>query len=469
MKINDLFKSELKITNIGSPTFLKDLDLQNVDYINLDWAPPAKGDRELVNILDKIDAYRDVIGKANDEVASKIKKAEGRLVAVKKAIDVIPGMTHKTILHAGPPIKWENMADPMKGAILGAIVFEGWADSIEEANEYVLTKDIDFKPNHQLNCVGPMAGVTSPSMPVHVIYDKVHDNYSYCNINEGLGGVLRFGKNTKDVIDRLIWIREEFAPVLNQAVESCGGVDVRNIAMQALNMGDECHNRNKAATSLFFKEIAIHIMNTNFPNSQKQDVLKFIQNNEHYFLNLSMPYCKVALMAGENVRYSSICTIMCRNAYEFGIKISSSNNWFVGPAQFVKGLYFPGYSEEDAAPDLGDSAITETNGLGGFAMAASPSIVKFVGGTVNDAFNYSMLMNQITWDNNPNFTLPALDFRSTALGIDILKVIESGILPIINTGIAHKKAGIGQVGAGLVNPPYECFKKALIEFSKQFE
>ena len=469
MKVSELFKEEIKVTNIGSPTFLKDLELQNVEYVNLEWTPPAKGDKKIIQVLDKLSQFSQVIAQANDKVLERIKSAEGKLVAVKKAMDVIPQMTPHTILHAGPPIQWENMADPMKGAILGAAVFEGWVDNIEDAEAYILSHEIQFMPNHELNVVGPMAGITSPSMPVHVIYDAVHDNYAYCNINEGLGGVLRFGKNTPEVIQRLVWMKEVLAPILDDALKICGGIDVRNIIMQALNMGDECHNRNKAATSLFYKEIVIPILKTNYSNSKKEEVLEFIKNNEHYFLNLSMPYCKVALMAGHGVKYASLCTIMCRNGYEFGIKISSSDQWFVGPAQAVRGLFFPGYVEEDAALDLGDSAITETNGLGGFSMAASPSIVKFVGGSVNDAFNYSLLMNQITWGFNPNFTLPSLDFKPTALGIDIIKVISSDILPIINTGIAHKKAGIGQVGAGLVNPPYECFVKALLEFAKQFD
>lgn len=469
MKLNELFKEEIKVVNIGSPSFLTDLKLQKTEHVNLMWTPPAKGDHEVIRLLDKLEEHRDEIAKANDEVLSKIKSAEGKLIRVRKASEVISNMGSHTILHAGPPIEWKNMADPMKGAILGAVVFEGWANSIEEAEKYLETHDVRLMPNHQLNAVGPMAGIISPSMPVHVIYDPVHDHYSYCNINEGLGGVLRFGKNTPDVIEKLWWMRDRFAPVLDEALKLCGGIDVRNIIMQALNMGDECHNRNKAATSLFFKEITPSILKTNFDMNQKEEVLAFIKNNEHYFLNLSMPYCKVALMAGHGVKYSSICTIMCRNAYEFGVKISSSDEWFTGPAQYVKGLYFPGYDEEDAALDLGDSAITETNGLGGFSMAASPSIVKFVGGSVSDAFHYSSLMNQITWGNNPNFTLPPLDFKATALGIDVMKVISSDILPIINTGIAHKKAGIGQIGAGLVNPPYDCFKKALYELAKQFD
>ncbi|MBQ9048612.1 MAG: DUF1116 domain-containing protein [Solobacterium sp.] len=469
MKINELFAEELSVVNIGSPTFLKDLDSQAVSYENLEWTPPAHGDVELIRVLDKLEKHKEEIDEANDRVVARVKAATGYLVDCKKAIDAIPGMKPNMILHSGPVQDWEHMADPQKGAVLGAIVFEGWAENVEEAEKYLLSHDIEFSPNHHVNCVGPMAGVVSPSMPVHVLHDEVNDTYAFCPLNEGLGGVLRFGKNTPDVIERLLWMKNDFMPVLAAALKICGGIDVRNIIMQALNMGDECHNRNKAATSLFFREIAVPIMKTDFPMEQKQKALDFITGNEHYFLNLSMPYCKLAQLAGTGEKKSSIVTIMCRNGYEFGIKVSGSDTWHTAPANMVKGLYFPGYSEEDAAPDLGDSCITETNGIGGFAMAASPAIVKFVGGTVQDAFNYSQSMNEITWSSNPNFTLPALDFKPSALGIDIRKVVESGVLPIINTGIAHKKAGIGQIGAGLVNPPFECFKKAIIEFAEQFE
>lgn len=469
MKLNDLFSKEIVVTNIGSPTFLKDLDLQGVSNVDLAWAPPARGDKEIIALLDKLAKYKDTIAKANDLVVAKMKEAEGYLVGCDLAINVVPEMGERTILHSGPPVTWEKMADTQKGAVLGAIVYEGWAKDVEEAKTYMESGAVELSPNHHHMAVGPMAGIMSPSMPVHILYDPVNDNYAYCTINEGLGGVLRFGKNTPEVIEKLLWMKNVFAPVLAEALKIAGRIDVRNIIMQAVNMGDECHNRNKAATGLFFKEIASAIMKTSFTTAEKEAAMNFIKNNDHYFLNLSMPYCKLATHAGMGIKYASIVSIMCRNAYEFGIKISSSDKWFTAPSPMVKGLFFPGYSEEDAARDLGDSAITETNGLGGFSMAASPAIVKFVGGTVSDAFNYSLQMNQIAWSNNPNFTLPALDFKPTAVGIDIIKVLNSDILPIINTGIAHKKAGIGQVGAGLVSPPYECFKSALIEFAKQFE
>ena len=469
MSVKDLFSQELKVTNIGSSSFLKDLDHQNTEYRSLEWAPPARGDAEIIRCLEIIEEHKDLVSKANDLTVERIKAAEGYLVGCRLAKEVVPGMGEHMILHSGPPVSWENMADTQKGAVLGAVVYEGWAQNVEEAREYVEAGNVEFSPNHHHMAVGPMAGIMSPSMPVHVIHDPVNDAYSYCTINEGLGGVLRFGKNTPDVIEKLLWLKNGFAPVLTEALQISGPIDVRNIIMQAVNMGDECHNRNKAATGLFYKEIATAIMKTSFTVEEKEAAMDFIRNNDHYFLNLSMPYCKLATNAGSGVPYSSIVTVMCRNAYEFGIKISSSDKWFTAPSPIVKGLYFPGYTEDDAARDLGDSAITETNGLGGFSMAASPAIVKFVGGTVSDAFNYSTQMNQIAWSNNPNFTLPSLDFRPTALGIDIVKVLNSDILPIINTGIAHKKAGIGQVGAGLVSPPYECFKKAVRELAKEFE
>ena len=314
-----------------------------------------------------------------------------------------------------------------------------------------------------------MAGIVSPSMPVHVVYNKTYGNYGYCTINEGLGKVLRYGAFNDEVIERLKWIEEEFAPTMKKALKSIdGGIDIKSIISQAVHMGDECHNRNKAATSLFFREITSYIIDTDVDIDIKKRVLNFIKMNEHYFLNLSMPSCKVATDAAHGVENSTVVTTMARNGVDFGIRVSGlgEDQWFTAPANMIKGLMFPGFKEEDANPDIGDSAITETMGIGGFAMGGSPAIVQFVGGTVEDAIGYSEKMYEITVGENTNYSIPTLDFRGSAIGIDIVKVIEKGILPIINTGMAHKVAGIGQVGAGLVSPPMECFKKAILEFNK---
>lgn len=471
MAIKDLFNKEVRVVNLGSPNFADDLKLQNVEVTHLDWTPPCNGDIKLINLLKKVEKNREKIEKANEEAVNRVKEAEGKLIGIKLAKEVVPGFANeKIICYAGPWIEYERMAGPVKGAIEGAILFEGWAKTHEEAKELAASGKIKYEPCHEHKAVGPMAGILSPSMPVHIIYDEVHNNYAYCSINEGLGKVLRFGANSEEVLDRLRFLRDTFRPIVNDAIKEVGGIDVKNIIAQALQMGDECHNRNKAATSLFYKEIAIGILRTKYSNEDKEKCLDFIKRNEHYFLNLSMPYCKVSLDAARNIKYSSLVVCMCRNGVEFGIQVAGlGNKWFTYQANFVQGLFFPGFSQNDAARDLGDSAITETRGIGGFAMACAPAIVQFVGGKVQDAFNYSIKMNEICLSQNDTFVIPPLDFKFTAFGIDILKVVQTNVLPIINTGMAHKDPGIGQVGAGLVTPPYECFVEALEAFAESLD
>ncbi|WP_312814199.1 DUF1116 domain-containing protein [Sedimentibacter sp.] len=464
----NLFSKELKILNIGTSKFKNDLELQGQKVIQLDWEPAANGDIALLEIVDRL-SIRDDIKEANKKAVEIMMNSHPMLVDIDKAINVISDMKKNMILHAGPPIEWKRMAGPMQGAIIGALIYEGLANNEEEAKEIAGSGEIIFSPCNEHSTVGPMAGIVSPSMPVHVVYNKTYKNYSYCTVNEGLGKVLRYGAFNNEVIDRLKWIEKEFAPTMQKAIKSVeGGIDIKSIISQAVHMGDECHNRNKASTSLFFREITPHIIDTEKNVDVIKRVLGFIRANEHYFLNLSMPSCKVSTDAAHGIENSTIVTTMARNGVDFGIRVSGlgKNQWFTAPANTIKGLMFPGFKEEDANLDIGDSCITETMGIGGFAMGGSPAIVQFVGGSVEDAIGYSEDMFEITTGENTNFSIPTLDFRGSAIGIDIVKVIEKGILPIINTGMAHKAAGIGQVGAGLVSPPMECFKKAIIEFDK---
>lgn len=467
--INNLFSEELKILNIGTSNFKDDLELQGQKVIQLDWAPPAGGDIEILKIVDELSKREDII-KANEKVVEIMMNSHPILVDIDKAINVIPRMEKNMILHSGPPIEWERMAGPMKGAIIGALIYEGMAKDEEEATKLAASGEIKFAPCNEHSTVGPMAGIVSPSMPVHVIYNKTYGNHSYCTINEGLGKVLRYGAFNEEVIQRLKWLEEEFGPTMKKALSLVeGGIDVKSLISQAVHMGDECHNRNKASTSLFFREITPYIIDADVDQDVKNRVLGFMKENDHYFLNLSMPACKAATDAAHGVENSTVVTTMARNGVDFGIRVSGlgKDQWFTGPANMIKGLMFPGFKEEDANPDIGDSAITETMGIGGFSMASAPAIIQFVGGTVEDALGYSEQMYEITVGENTNYSIPNLDFRGSAIGIDIIKVMEKGILPIINTGMAHKVAGIGQVGAGLVNPPMECFKKAIIEFNNK--
>jgi len=373
------------------------------------------------------------------------------------------------ILHAGPPVTWERMCGPMKGAVIGGMILEGLAKNRQDAEALAASGNVLFEPCHHHSSVGPMAGVATWSMPVWVMENRTFGNRAYCTLNEGLGKVLRYGAFSEEVIARLRWMAEDLAPALKKALVRHGPIDMKSMIAQALQMGDEGHNRNRAGTSLFIREIAPDLVMLDESREKIARILAFMHGNDHFFLNLSMPSCKCTVDAAAYVEGSSVVTTMARNGTEFGIRVSGlGDRWFTGPAGMVEGLYLPGFSARDAAPDIGDSVITETAGIGGFAMAAAPAIVKFVGGSARDAIRYTQQMYEITVAENDSYQIPTLDFRGTPTGIDLLKVVETGILPAINTGIAHKEPGIGMVGAGLVHPPENCFHDALEAFAEKY-
>jgi hypothetical protein len=457
--------------NVGTSIFYDDLVLQNQKVTQVKWSPLANGDHKLIHALDRLSKDTRV-QEANEKAVSIVLQGHPYLIDIGLAKDMIEGFHENLILHAGPPVAWENMCGPMQGAIIGALLYEKKASTVEEAKALVERGTIEFAPAQHYNAVGPMAGVISANMPVHVILNKPFGNKAYCTVNEGLGKVLRFGAYDETVLTRLHWIKDEFMPVLKAALVNVPlGIDLKVLIAQAVQMGDECHNRNKAATSLFFKEIVNPLLSTSFKRDHIQRVISFIQSNDHYFLNLSMPAAKSMLEAAHGVEHSTLVTTMARNGVDFGLRISGlgKQTWFTAPANMVQGLLFAGFSDDDASPDLGDSTITETLGIGGFAMGASPAITQFVGGTVEDAMEYTRSMFAITMKENTAFALPALNFMGTATGIDVLKVIKHGVLPIINSGIAHKDAGVGQIGAGIVSPPMDCFLKVLSALNEGYK
>jgi hypothetical protein len=374
-----------------------------------------------------------------------------------------PGTTSR----AGPPITWERMCGPVRGAVIGATLFEGWAATPEAARGLIERGEIQFAPCHHHGAVGPMAGIVSPSMPVVMVENGPGKTRAFATLNEGLGKVLRFGAYDDEVLSRLRWMRDSLGPALNAAVLVHGPVDLRTLIAQALQMGDECHNRNVAATSLIARRLASAVVRTAAPDVAIQ-VLDFISQNDHFFLNLSMAACKASMDAAHGIEGSTVVTAMARNGVQFGIRVSGTGDrWFTAPATVPDGLYFPGYGVDDANPDLGDSAITETRGIGGFAMAAAPAIVRFVGGTAADALGYTREMSRITLTRDADFALPPLGFAGAPTAIDIRRVVESGTAPIINTGIAHREPGIGQIGAGIARAPLACFADALRELGRQ--
>lgn len=462
-----LFESELKVVNIGLESFRQGLTDAGVKSVQVQFKPPLSGKAEL---FAKVSKYSARIGKANEKALAKIIKAKPALVGMGVALDVIPGMKKDLILHAGPPVTWERMCGPMRGGIMAALMYEGLAKDPKEAEKLAASGKIKYEPCHEHGAVGPMAGIISASMPVFIVKNEASGNYAYATQNEGLGKVLRYGAYSPEVIERLKWMETALYPTLKAAIGLLGKIDLKTIVAQALHMGDEVHNRNRAATSLFYRAVAPAVIKTARDTETAAKVIEFINGNDHFFLNLSMALSKASLDAGRGVKDSSVVVVMARNGTDFGVQLSGTGGkWFTGPAQVPDALYFPGYTKADANPDIGDSAITETNGLGGFAIAAAPAIVQFVGGTAADAVSYTLAMYEITAGENNIYKIPYLNFRGTPTCIDVIKVAKSGILPFIDTGVAHKKAGIGQVGAGVLSAPPEPFVKAFEYFAKNLK
>jgi hypothetical protein len=461
-----LFQQPLKPINVGLEAFYESMVSQGAPAVAVDWRPPLEGYADIARTRGGVD-----VDAANAEALARIVAGRPAIVGMGLAKDVIPGFApargRMLITHSGPPIEWERMCGPTRGAIIGALIYEGLAETPEEAARLAASGEIEFAPCHHYGAVGPMAGIISPSMPVFIVRNEAFGNLAYATQNEGLGKVLRYGAYGPEVVKRLKWMETTLYPALAAALELNGPVDLRSMTSQALHMGDECHNRNKAGTSLFIRQIAPALVRAVGDADTVAEVLRFIDGNDHFYLNLSMPAMKAMLMPAENIPGCSLVTVMARNGTDWGIRVSGlGDRWFTAPAPLVEGLWLPGYSAADANPDIGDSAITETGGIGAFALASAPAIVKFVGGTPADALNATLEMYEITQGEHSAFTIPGLNFRGTPAGIDIRKVVRTGITPRLNTGIAHREPGVGMVGAGLVSAPKGCFVAAFDAFKE---
>ncbi len=468
---NSLLANEpLSVINVGVDTFARSVRESGGQAFQLDWRPVGDGDPDLAWALARLASDRDDadsigsrIDRANAIALERVISSQPVLVDVAlSAREVWPNMG-RTLLHAGAPVAWNDMCGPMQGAMIGALIYEGWADSAQAAQAMLQRGDIRFAQCHDYHAVGPMSGIISPSMPVFVVKNVTHGNFSYTNTSEGIGRVLRFGANGEDVITRLRWIQTVLAPTLQVAVRAAGGIDLKSIQAQALLMGDEVHSRNAAATLQFLSAVTVALTGGDADHDAVRESLQFIAGNSQFFLNLSMASAKATMDAAHGIDASSVVTAISRNGVTTAVRVSGlGSRWFQSPSDMPVGLFFPGFSEADANADLGDSAICETAGLGGFSLAASPALVQLVGGTVSEATAYSREMYDVTITRNPGMSLPALDFAGAPCGIDIRKVVDNGIRPVITTGIAHKEPGVGQIGAGIVRAPMACFTQAVM-------
>ena len=446
-----------EVVDVGPYAFAGELRGEPVR--RMDWRPAPSVAKAEPAILEP---RAEAIARANDAAVARMQDARPLLVGVGVARDVLPSMTDRTLLHAGPPIDWADMTGPMRGAIIGAALLEGLADDADDALRKAEAGAFEFAPGHERGALGPMVGVISASMPVWIVENAAHGNRAYCNFSEGYGQVLRFGAYGDAVIDRLRWIQDVAGPIIGSALERLPApLDLRAITAAAVEMGDEVHNRNRAATCLVFRALAPTLMELDAASSDIAAVARFVALNDYFYLNLSMASGKATADAASGIEDSTIVTTMARNGTEFGLRMSGTGErWFTAPSGKIHSLFRPGYRGEDASRDVGDSTITETIGLGGFAMAAAPAIGHFAGVSAEEAMRATLAMYEITWAESEHYRVPALGYRGTPVGIDCRKVAATGIPPVVNTGIAHRDPGVGVIGGGIVRLPVDPFVAA---------
>lgn len=414
----------------------------------------------MTNLSESIDA-------ANRAALERILGSDPVLADIQLAGERFPEMGELEVFHAGPPIQWENMPGSTRGAVMGALIYEGLAGSPDEAAALAGSGRVRFSPNHDHGGVGGMTGIITRSTPLYVIENAPYGVSAYAGV---LTDRLIFGGYDQRTQEDVRWTRTVLAPALKEALRINGGLPLKRLQAQALHMNDEMHNRSNAATALFAKALAPALVEAVGDRKTAVEVLRFWDQTPSFFTFIGMGACKATLLAAQEIPYCSLVTTMARNGVEFGIRVSGLGDaWFTGPAAPIQGPTFPGYRYEEAENDIGDSCITETAGIGAFLMAGAPAILYLVGGTVADALRYTQEMYEITIGENPHFTVPALDFRGGPVGIDIRKVVETGIVPIIDTAMTHKQPGIGEmIGAGMVTPPAKPFQDALRAFFHRY-
>ncbi|MCI0709245.1 MAG: DUF1116 domain-containing protein [Chloroflexi bacterium] len=469
-----LFASDLRVIAAGVPGFTDALRQQSVAVVHLNWQPPADGDPELVEILKRI--YSDPhlitqIDDANQETIERIQNAAPEVIDISTAREAM-GLSDHTISHAGPPIEWERMAGPQKRAVMGAIQFEGWASSNDEAAALVISGKVRLHPNHFYNAVAPMTGVISPSMPVLVARNKTYGNYAFSTLNEGRGNTLWYGVFDDGALRRLQWIRDELGPALKVTIQQHGPLDVFDIIAQGLQMGDECHARHTACTALLVKRLVPWMLYADVPGKTVAEIVRFLDANSHFFLNFTMVGVKATMDAAQGVPYSTIVTAMARNGVDFMLRVGGlGNDWVMSPVSPLdEAVYYTGYTVADAAGDIGDSAIIETCGLGGMAIAAAPTVAPFVGGRLADEIATLKTSSNITLSRHDKFRITTMDMESTPLGIDVRRAVETRVVPLITTGVLHEtNATAGQIGTGVARVPITIFDHALIALARKWQ
>lgn len=379
---------------------------------------------------------------------------------VRLAGDITDAVGPRRFLHAGPPLGQDDLVGPMRGAVLGALILEGEAEDLRAAEELLDSGGVTLAPCHSAGAVGAMAGIISPRIPV-VEVEGADGRRAFSPLNEGLGEALRFGATSDRVVARLRWMGDTLSPVLDDALTAVGGVDVVALQAEGLRRGDECHNRNVAGTAALLARLAPAVVRRAPDPETAAAVLEFLAGNPHTFLSFSMAAGKVIGDAAHAAGGApGLVTAMCSNGRRMGLRVSGVDGWLTAPAPAGRPKVFSGFTTADACPAMGDSFMTETIGLGAFALTAAPAISSFIGGTHEEAVELVRSMRRICRGGSKRFLIPSDAFAGTPVGIDVNLVCRTGITPIVNNGFAHREPGIGQVGAGLTRLPIEPFLTA---------
>jgi Protein of unknown function (DUF1116) len=453
---------QVSVINVGLPMFAEELRAQGVAVQQVDWRIPAGGDLDVVAMLARL--YADMgpaVEDANAEVVRRLDSGKPQLVDVFTVAQAVPGLAGHTLLHCGPAIDFEHVCDPLRRSMRAAVVAEGWAAEIEEAHRLLASGDVALQPANNHQVVVPMATAIGPTAPVFVVDDSEGGTRAYAPISQGPGDVPWFGRDTDAAIERLRFLRDIAGPALTQMLRSAGPLDILNLAAQGIAMGDDLHMRTQAATNLLVRTWLAQL--AELPGQYRGPMARFLSGNHLFFLTPAMAAAKALTLWAEQVSGSSIVTSMSRNGTTFGIKLAGSPQWHItGAPPITDALYYSGYGPDDAAPDIGDSAVLELVGLGGPAAAGSPAVAAFLGGSMADARRATDAFRHICAGTSSRFTIPVLDFTGTPVGVDVRRVVELGITPQINTGILHSSSGAGQIGAGVATAPLECFTDALV-------
>ena len=451
--------ARVEAVTLGLSAFAGALRDQGAPVVEVDWRPPAGGDGEAVRTLARLwGRHGATVAAANARAVEAIEQTSAQALSVEPAGTVVPGLGDGTLLHAGPPIEWERVCDPQRRALVAAALFEGWAGDREEAAALLARGEIALASGNEHAHVGPMTGVCSPSMPVWVVEDATSGARAYSTLNEGPGRTLWFGVGDDESIARLRFFRDDLGPRLARMLAHRGPIDVFGLAAQGLNMGDELHMRSQATGNLLIRDLAPALAVVG-----GEEAARFLAGNHHFFLNLTMAAAKCASLATADCAGSSVVSLIARNGTEVGIQLAGMpGRWFVAEAAPVAdALLREGNGPDDAARDIGDSAVIECVGLGGMALAAAPAVASFFGGDAAAAAARTELMAEICAARSERFTITARDFAGTPVGIDARLVVELGVTPQITTGVLHAHAGTGQIGAGVAHQPVEPFRAAI--------